>query len=476
MPALSAEQTLGRLDRRNLDLKWALVGRIALISLLCAVGAAAFVMHDVAAKTKRWNTETVEAVQKQLRAQLLRIDRATDLSVRFPDWEIVTRYTLHPGQCVRFADANTDERRSSCLGADVHGPATPEWFANIYRLVFFSGSNVSVPLEHKDALRGTVEADINPDAVVGSAWSALKQVSGALAVLTAILCILVYGAISHALRPANEILTGVNRLSGGDLSYRLPSFRLRELHLISTVLNELSQSLQVAMMERSELARKLIDAQERERRALSLELHDDVAQRLTALSLLARSVQEDAKFASPAVAAECAELAAMASVAMRALRSTLACLRPPEIDDLGLRVALRELVAERAQRAGNQVNFALQIDDRLDELPSEAAVHVYRIVQEGLTNAIRHSNARNIEIILKASPRGAVADVQMTIADDGRGAPADLPQRPPAGIGLLGMRERVFALNGQIAIGTAPSQGFRLQVSFPTALIARETT
>ncbi|RUP22593.1 sensor histidine kinase [Methylobacterium sp.] len=476
MTTFSLKHVLAAWDARELDLKWALVGRIALIAILCAAGAAAYAMHDVAAKTRQRNGETAGEVHKQLRLQLLRIERAADIPVRFPDWEIVTRYALQPGQCVQLIPAETGPTRSSCVGVEPHALAAPDWFATLYRSLFFAGSTVRLPLEHQGSRRGIVEADIDPHAVVGSAWIVLKQVSGALAAMTVVLCVLVYGAVAHALRPANEILVGIDRVAQGDLAWRLPSFRLRELRRIATVFNALAGHLQLATRERAELARRLIDAQEQERRWLSLELHDDVAQRLTALSLLARSIQDGARSAAPSVSAESAELASMASDAVRALRITLASLRPPEIDDLGLRIALRSLIAAQAQRAGGRIQVALRADAQVDRLPSEAAAHVYRIVQEGLTNAVRHAAARNVAIALNVVETDGGADVRLDFADDGSGAPAEVLERPRPGLGLLGMRDRVHALGGQIVTETSPGGGFRLRVRFRAALAAREVS
>jgi two-component system, NarL family, sensor histidine kinase UhpB len=472
----SLKHVLAAWDARELDLKWALVGRIALIAILCAAGAAAYAMHDVAAKTRQRNAETAGEVHKQLRLQLLRIERAADIPVRFPDWEIVTRYALQPGQCVQLIPAETGPTRSSCVGVEPHALAAPDWFATLYRSLFFAGSTVRLPLEHQGSRRGIVEADIDPHAVVGSAWIVLKQVSGALAAMTVVLCVLVYGAVAHALRDAVDTDKDLIGGTQGDLAWRLPSFRLRELRRIATVFNALAGHLQLATRERAELARRLIDAQEQERRWLSLELHDDVAQRLTALSLLARSIQDGARSAAPSVSAESAELASMASDAVRALRITLASLRPPEIDDLGLRIALRSLIAAQAQRAGGRIQVALRADAQVDRLPSEAAAHVYRIVQEGLTNAVRHAAARNVAIALNVVETDGGADVRLDFADDGSGAPAEVLERPRPGLGLLGMRDRVHALGGQIVTETSPGGGFRLRVRFRAALAAREVS
>lgn len=321
-------------------------------------------------------------------------------------------------------------------------------------------------LEHRGVHTGVVEADIDPKAIVGVAWNELKQLISVLWVLTAVLCVLVYVVVSHALRPTSDVLAAIKTLSDGDLTVRLPSFQLIELRRISEVFNEMAERLQITTRERAELARQLVDAGERERSHIARELHDDVAQRLTALTFLARSIKDSVGGMNPSVSAESTELAAMASRAMRSLRDTLVHLRPPEIDDLGLEVSLQELLAEHNRRSGGRIAFTLETDGNLDQLPPATAAHIYRIVQEGLTNAVRHAGARKVEVVLSKDPAG---EVRLTVTDDGRGAtPAEL-RRPGTGFGLIGMRERVLALSGHMTTEVGPASGLRLRISLPTA-------
>lgn len=464
----NAEKAAPAMGRRELNLKWALVRRIVAVALLCVVGATAVVMNNVAVEARRQNDEIAETVERQLQLQLFRIDTALDRADRFPDWEAVISHPLRSGQCIQLLQATTGSINSNCVGIDERGLEAPAWFVHAYRLLFLSKTNVMRPLVHRDVVRGSVEASTDPAAVTRQAWGELSRLIGLLAALVAVLCLLVFVVVGHALRPTGQILAGINRLADGDLSCRLPRFHLSELQRISEVFNEMAERLQSTMQERAELARKLVDAQERERSHIARELHDDVAQRLTALTFLARSIKDGVGSSAPAVSAESAELVAMAAGTMRSLRDTLTYLRPPEIDDLGLSISLQELVAGHKRQLQGRIDFTLRTDGILDTLPAETAAHIYRIIQEALNNAVRHAEARNVTVVLETIAKGPSGEIQLTVTDDGRGAtPQDL-RRSTAGVGLIGMRERVYALSGRMTTESSPATGFQLRISFPT--------
>jgi signal transduction histidine kinase len=466
MFSASAETAAPARGQRELNLKWALVRRIVAVAVLCVIGATAIVMNNVAVEAQRQNDEIAQAVEKQLQLQLFRIDTALDRADRFPDWGAVISQPLRSGQCIRLIQVETQRTNSNCVGVDERGIA-PAWFVYAYRLLFLSQSNVARTLVHRGVEKGRIEATTNPDAVTREAWGELSRMVGLLAALVTVLCLLVFIVVGHALRPTGQILAGLNRLADGDLSCRLPPFHLSELQRISEVFNEMAERLQTTTQERAELARKLVDAQECERSHIARELHDDVAQRLTALTFLAQSIKDGVGSSAPVMAAESAELVAMAAGTMRSLRDTLTYLRPPEIDDLGLPVSLQELVAGHNRQSKGRISFTIRMNGTLGTLPAETAAHIYRIVQEGLNNAVRHAEARNVDVVLSASSAG---EIHLTVTDDGRGATPDAVRRSGAGVGLIGMRERVYALSGQMTTETGPATGFRLRISFPTEL------
>ena len=124
---------------------------------------------------------------------------------------------------------------------------------------------------------------------------------GLTALVIGAICILQYGAMSRVLRPTKDILAGLDRLARGDLSSRLPRFQLIELQRISEAFNTLAANLERTTREKKELAAKLVDQQEQERLDLARDLHDELAQSLTAMSAVAASIKATAESECPAL-------------------------------------------------------------------------------------------------------------------------------------------------------------------------------
>lgn len=464
--------------RGGLDLKWTLVRRIVLIAVLCLMGGAALTVRHVAADADRQNEDAIVAVERQLMVQIIRITRGLDRADRFPDWESVLKFSLGAGQCIQLRYPLDEVRNTSCVGSDERVSSPPTWFVDAYRTLFTDLLLTERHLVYRGENWGTIRATLDPTTVARETWKELTRTLGLLAITIGALCVLVYVVVDHALRPTAEILAGINRLSDGDLSSRLPPFRLRELQRIAEVFNELAQSLQATTFERAEFARRLVDAQECERRMIALELHDDIAQRLTALSCLATSIGKAVRTTAPEAAQESLELVALASGTMRALRETLTHLRPPEIDDLGLIASLQALIARHARQG--DAAFVFRPQGLFEDVPAEAAGHVYRIVQEALNNAARHAAAAHVEVILRegpvsVSPTGARSRlIALSVTDDGVGLPPTTSSGSSSGVGLVGMRERVIALGGAFSLAQRPEGGIELRASFSVPLEPRE--
>jgi two-component system sensor histidine kinase UhpB len=452
-----------------MDLKWLLVRRITWVALACFLAGAGLAVFQTAREARQQNAELAELVGRQLDLQLSRIARSTDIPKRFPDWDIVTSYALHPGQCValRGIDAATD--RSSCSGIDAASSGAPSWFFAAYRTFINDRLTEKRRITYRDAYQGTVVAGYDPAATAGHAWSTIAPLLGLSALLVAALCLVTYVVIDRALEPTREILSGLNRLARGDLACRLPAFRLRELDRISEVFNTLSEELGKANAERAELARRLVDAQERERRHIARELHDEIAQKLAALNALTACIRTGVQRQAPGLVGEVRDLEAATSGLMRSLRRTLTCLRPAEIDDLGLLQSLKALVEQHNKTAHGRTTFSIETTGEVETLRAETSAHVYRIVQEALTNAAKHANARHVQVRLSQLADAGKERITLSVVDDGAGLARDDKPAPATAYGLIGMRERVVALSGKFAAGPLPSGGFGLQVEFPTS-------
>lgn len=200
-----------------------------------------------------------------------------------------------------------------------------------------------------------------------------------------------------------------------------------------------------------ELSRRLLRVQEEERRALARELHDEVGQQLGAIKLNLKALTADA--ANRSRIRDGLEIvdATIAQIRDRALD-----LRPALLDDLGLAAALDWLCRQQAQRSGILIDYQAS---PLPGLPPELATAVYRIVQEGITNALKHAGAQTIKVTITVEDNG----IKVLVADDGCGFDNG---RVVPGVGLPGMRERVDTLGGKLELESQPGNGTRISVKF----------
>jgi signal transduction histidine kinase len=201
---------------------------------------------------------------------------------------------------------------------------------------------------------------------------------------------------------------------------------------------------------------RIVGGQEQERRRLSRELHDETGQALTSILLGLKSI-EDAQ-GTERFSASLAELREIVVATLQDVRRLAVELRPKALDDFGLVPALERLTSSFAEHTG----IAAHLESRLPEarLPSEIETVLYRVVQEALTNVVKHAQAEHVSVILHSKP-GRVAIV---IEDDGRGFGAG---GEPDGIGLLGMRERVGLVGGSLAVESSSGVGTTIVVEVP---------
>ncbi len=223
-------------------------------------------------------------------------------------------------------------------------------------------------------------------------------------------------------------------------------------------------ALRQAEQDRAELLRRLVTAQEDERRLVARDLHDSVGQIITALALGIQSV-EAAGPLPPAAVAALGLLRRATDALARAVRELALNLRPVALDDLGLHAALGQLIADwSAQRPECAIEFqAAGLTDA--RLPQEVETTVFRIVQEALTNAFRHARAAHVRVELEWQDGQATARVH----DDGQGFDPDAAPDPVRGrrLGLAGMRERVAQAGGCLEIWSSPGSGTVVQARFP---------
>lgn len=221
---------------------------------------------------------------------------------------------------------------------------------------------------------------------------------------------------------------------------------------------------------RLELLRRLVTIQEDERQRISRELHDEMGQHLAALSLELKLVAE-ALPGGLAAKARLSRLREITGQIGREVHRLALELRPTALDDLGLRTALENYLDEWSERTGIAVEFHCSLgEERPDSLVETA---LYRIVQESLTNVLKHSGATRLGVVLgKLDGR-----VQLIVEDNGRGFdPDSAPDSPDAAgrLGLLGMRERVAMVGGTFSIESTPGGPTTVFVNIPFSGVAND--
>lgn len=455
-----------------MNLKLYLTLRVALLAFLCLVFASGYVLWQAQRDQHRAIGTTLSTMAKQFQIRLTSVQVGFDRVGRFLYWDPLVDSEIAAGFCVHYEDAQGRTVTTSCRGFDPDEPQesqAPAWFDAFYRAAFDPGHATVQPLAWRQRDYGRLVATPDAGSQVARAWHAVRSLMGLTAVTVLALCVLVYFAIDRALRPAREILLGLERLERGDLAARLPAFELIELRRLSTGLNRLAASLEQGVAERAELTRKLVSVQEEERRHLARELHDEFGQCLAAISAAAASVGLTARAQCLELVSEAERLTRITEHMMQMLRGMLQRLRPPGFDELGLIESLRGLVA---QWNGRSTRIDLDVNGDFERLPEPVTIGIFRIVQECLTNVAKHADATRVSVHLRRSGSGSAdrtaGQVDVIVEDNGR---SDVNVATSAsGLGLLGMRERVAALGGQLTLrGADDSQGLVVHALIPVA-------
>lgn len=223
------------------------------------------------------------------------------------------------------------------------------------------------------------------------------------------------------------------------------------------------KALDQAISRYTLLSRKVLMAQEEERGRISRDLHDELGQILTALHLEVDWLQSQAGDAPDEVQTAFANTVEMVESAAAELRRICKGLRPPLLDDLGLKPASRMLIEEEQARTGLETEVKFRLNE--DELPidPEVALCVYRVLQEALHNIRRHASASCVNISLTASESA----LHLSVYDDGIGFDMGAVRGTHPGFGIAGMRERAYLVSGTIEVRSEPHQGTRVDLRIP---------
>jgi signal transduction histidine kinase len=449
-----------------------LVARLLAVVALCLAAAAVWATINAHRDVGRAAAASAQRVAQALEALywhdlLWHDNRMREHLLPVPEWRTVeTAKLISPGICIELEPRAAFEK-PLCGQSRGIGAAPPAWFAAAVPMLL--GSHVAVvrPISVRSSMAGTVSAVPDPDAALALAWERISDNIHVALLMAAAIAILASLAIARTLAPAQSIVDALKGMAGGRYRTSLPRFRSMELAMIGRAVGDLGDRLAEATEQRAILTRRLLDIRNDERRALARELHDEFGQNLSAILAFASTIEaagaEDQE--SGRVMEDALMISQAAHRLMACLRDTLNRLRHPPPEELGLEASLVSLVD--SWRSQDVARPAIQLDlhGDLADVRGAAATTAYRVAQECLTNALRHSAAR--QILLRIERRtGSENALLICVEDDGGGDAVRVAQS--TGLGLTGIRERVAAAGGSLSIAPAP-RGLSVAATIPLA-------
>jgi signal transduction histidine kinase len=266
-----------------------------------------------------------------------------------------------------------------------------------------------------------------------------------------------------ALVPLKKLEETARRVEGGDLDARVEPSDLADRNFERTVstFNAMLDSAARYRQRLRDVAARALTAAEAERKRIALELHDGTAQQLAGLRIRLRLVRD---LDDPtARAAQLEQVSREIGEAIEEVRRMAMNLRPQALDVLGLAPAIESHARSLAEAA--DLSLDLKLDPLVGALDSEIELALYRILQEALSNVVRHSGASKVRIDLR---RGGNGEVEMSVEDDGAGFHVErILGDEVRGLGLLGMQERAGYIGGSVHVESSPGRGTRVLVFAP---------
>ena len=344
--------------------------------------------------------------------------------------------------------AHSPSPSSSVSPDDSHPPA---WFVDWLD----HPRGYSLSLTESGGRSLTLIADDSDE--IAEVWDSATQLFW-LFLGSALVCNLgIFWGVRAGVQPLGQILAALEQVRQGDYQTRLGHYGIPEVNAIASHFNDMATELERAEQANRHLTRTLMQVQEQERAALARELHDDLGQQVTGIRAQGYLIPYQQQ--QPEQLAHISEQIVAASDAIdQGFRRIIHNLYPVQLEQVGLRASLTDMLSELEVRTG----IVCHLQDDGQEWPPwslEAATHIYRLLQEALNNAVRHSGADRIRVDLLNTSDG----YRLTITDNGQGLVSD----SQSGFGIRSMQERCYALGGSLVLDNHQDGGMTVQVNLP---------
>jgi two-component system sensor histidine kinase UhpB len=345
------------------------------------------------------------------------------------------------------------------------GRSAPAWYAGLVAplvrpsQIGIGGGRLVI---HADSSRAVLDG-----------WDGMVHLLWMGAIALAVINLAVFWFAGRILRPLQIVIEGLKRMEAGDYGARLPALSGREGRLMSATFNRTAQAVADSVADRRAAAEardrlrenreftQMIQSHiEEERRTIARELHDELGQSITAIRSFGLIIQQQAAPGNERVAEAARLVVQTAGHMYDAVHEMIPRLRPFALDSFGLGDAAGDLVAAWRTRLTG-VAILLQVEEPLPQLGGAQSICAYRILQEALTNAIRHAAARQITVSLSTEP----GELIVRVIDDGTGLPPGWEQS--GHYGVRGMRERADASGGNLQLLSEPGKGTEVVARLP---------
>ncbi len=434
---------------------------VAALMVVFTVVVLTFQLTDTRARVRE-DTDSANKVAAQLLTYF--VDTYADAS------ETVVRQSLKQLGHVRSTDITLRDSNGRVVYQSPPSPYkvglnAPRWYSALV---------APAPTHYQLPLAGSVlDIKANPSRAVLDGWDDTVHLLQLGLIVMVLGNLLVFWLVRRTTQPLREIVHGLEDMQGGIYRTRLPEFKSAEARAIAQAFNRTAQVVGDSLDARREVAEAKLrleqsrdlaavvqDRIEDERRQIARELHDETGQSITAIKSIALSLTRRTTGCDDE-AREAAQLIVdTASKLYAAMHDLIPRLRPPALDNLELGEAIEDRI-DAWRREQPRVEFELKLDTLTPSLGESYALVAYRIVQEAVTNVLRHAQARRIEIELGSDAHA----LHIEVRDDGRGLAPDW-QRPGC-YGVRGMRERARALGGNVALENIATGGVRMYATLP---------
>jgi two-component system sensor histidine kinase UhpB len=445
--------------------RWQILIAIALLTLLTGIVGGILAVFDSRNRAAVETRSNVELWFNHISTQAKEIDGPADLAPF--SWRLAHEMAQVRHVSFTVLDAGgkpiAESQGHQAKQASHDREYAPAWFV---ALVQPNKDVERVPIVASGQTIGSVLIEGEPADEIAEAWELLMLMSGLWLGGTLLMMIGLYFVLGFILDPLVTLAGGMRELEDGHYGLRLDLPKVRELAAIVESFNTLAQALDEANAENGRLYRQLLAVEEDERRQISRDLHDEFGPCLFAITAGAGSVERHTRaLPEPQSAAilSCVAEISLAAERLKSLnRALLNRLRPVALG----RVTLSELIAELISsfvRRHPETRFGHSFKGLAATYGENVDLTLYRCVQEGLTNAMRHGKPSLVETELEAIETPSGPSVRLRIMDDGVG----MADPSAVGFGLSGMRERVRAQHGTLTIAPAVPGGTALLVTLP---------